>query len=246
MMSFKLTKSQDYSENKLMSLKVLALDAATESLSVAISAHSSKDIVSHFEVCPQEHSQKILPLIESLLIKDNIKLKDLDVIAFGRGPGSFTGVRISVAITQGLAFAAKLPVIGISTLQTMAQQAIDETGAKNVYAAIDARMSEVYFAHYCADENGIARLIDKEIVIKPELLNLDSSEVVAVGTGFETYPSLHKVDNINFLTDITLPNAKYMLKIAKDMYVKGEHVTASQAQPMYVRDTVTWKKLPGK
>ncbi|PAJ76342.1 tRNA (adenosine(37)-N6)-threonylcarbamoyltransferase complex dimerization subunit type 1 TsaB [Pseudoalteromonas sp. NBT06-2] len=229
-----------------MSLKVLALDAATESLSAAISAHRNKDIVSHFEVCPQEHSQKILPLIESLLTKDNIKLKDLDVIAFGRGPGSFTGVRISVAITQGLAFSANLPVVGISTLQTMAQQAIDETGAKNVYAAIDARMSEVYFAYYCADENGIARLIDKEIVIKPELLKLDSSEVVAVGTGFATYPKLYEADNIKFLADITLPNAKYMLKIASDMYNKGGCVSASQAQPMYVRDTVTWKKLPRK
>jgi len=229
-----------------MSLKVLALDAATESLSVAISADNSKECVSHFEVCPQEHSQKILPLVESLLKKDNIKLKDLDVIAFGRGPGSFTGVRISVAITQGLAFSANLPVIGISTLQTMAQQAIDDTGAKNVYAAIDARMSEVYFAHYCADENGIAKLIDKEIVIKPELLTLECAEAVAVGTGFETYSSLHQTDNIHFLSDITLPNAKYMLKIAKQMHDKGECVSASQAQPMYVRDTVTWKKLPGK
>jgi len=229
-----------------MSLKVLALDAATESLSAAISADSSKECVSHFEVCPQEHSQKILPLIESLLTQDNMKLKDLDVIAFGRGPGSFTGVRISVAITQGLAFSANLPVVGISTLQTMAQQAIDETGAKNVYAAIDARMSEVYFAHYCADENGIARLIDKEIVIKPELLNLDLADVVAVGTGFETYPNLHEAKNIKFLADIILPNAKYMLKIATDMHAKGECVSAAQAQPMYVRDTVTWKKLPGK
>jgi len=229
-----------------MSLKILALDAATESLSAAISADSSKEMVSHFEVCPQEHSQKILPLIESLLTQDDIKLKDLDVIAFGRGPGSFTGVRISVAITQGLAFSANIPVVGISTLQTMAQQAIDETGAKNVYTAIDARMSEVYFAHYSADENGIAQLIDKEVVIKPELLNLEDTQAVAVGTGFETYPELHQSDNINFLADITLPNAKYMLKIAKHLHEQGKCVTASEAQPMYVRDTVTWKKLPGK
>jgi tRNA threonylcarbamoyladenosine biosynthesis protein TsaB len=229
-----------------MSLKILALDAATESLSAAISADSNNVSVSHFEVCPQEHSQKILPLVESLLTEDSIKLKDLDVIAFGRGPGSFTGVRISVAITQGLAFSANIPVIGISTLQTMAQQAIDEMGAKNVYAAIDARMSEVYFAHYRTDEDGIATLIDKEIVINPELLTLDSEEAVAVGTGFETYSSLHQADNIKFLTDIILPNAKYMLKIATQLHGKGEYVSASQAQPMYVRDTVTWQKLPGK
>ncbi|SFC14378.1 tRNA (adenosine(37)-N6)-threonylcarbamoyltransferase complex dimerization subunit type 1 TsaB [Pseudoalteromonas denitrificans] len=229
-----------------MSLKVLALDAATEALSVAISAETEQQIVSHFEVCPQEHSQKILPLIASLLEKDNTKLKALDVIAFGRGPGSFTGVRISVAITQGLAFSANIPVIGISTLQIMAQQAIKETGAVDVYAAIDARMSEVYFAHYRADNNGIAQLVNKEIVIKPELLELGDLNVVAVGTGFETYPQLHQSDNIQFISKITLPNAKFMLPIAESLYKKGDTVTAAQAQPVYVRDTVTWKKLPGK
>lgn len=130
---------------------ILALDASTEALSIVL--HFQGQTFHHFEECPQQHSQKILPLVDELLTKANCKLKDLDVIGFGQGPGSFTGVRISVAIAQGLAYSTNLPLVGVSTLAIMAQQAFEQNGSLSVYPSIDARMGEIYFAHYQAQNN---------------------------------------------------------------------------------------------
>lgn len=227
---------------------ILALDASTEALSLVL--HFQGQTFYHFEECPQQHSQKILPLIDELLDKANCKLKDLDVIGFGQGPGSFTGVRISVAIAQGLAYSTNLPLVGVSTLAIMAQQAFELNGNESVFTGIDARMGEIYFAHYYALK-GLMVLKNDECVIKPELLTSDyiANDInsVAVGTGFKTYPNaLDSFDNITINTDITLPDAKYMLAHVEAEFLSGNAVKASDAQPKYVRDTVTWKKLPGR
>jgi len=137
-----------------MTYNLLALDASTEALSIAIQFNGQTS--KHFEVCPQQHSQKVLPLVSELLDKAGCKLQDLDGIVFGRGPGSFTGVRISVAIAQGLAYGANLPLVGVSTLQAMAQQALEEKELDSVVTGIDARMGEIYFAHYFKSETGLA------------------------------------------------------------------------------------------
>ena len=209
---------------------ILALDASTEALSLVL--HYQGQTFHHFEECPQQHSQKILPLIDELLAKAQCKLTDLDVIGFGQGPGSFTGVRISVAIAQGLAYAARLPLVGVSS---------------DVFSAIDARMGEIYFAHYKADDNGLMLLVDEEQVIKPELLTLPETAATAVGTGWQTYPSLvSELANVSLNETILLPDAKYMLASVATAFANGETVTAANAQPKYVRDTVTWKKLPGR
>lgn len=228
---------------------ILALDASTEALSIVL--HFKGQTFHHFEECPQQHSQKILPLIDQLLTSANCKLKDLDVIGFGQGPGSFTGVRISVAIAQGLAYSTKLPLVGVSTLAIMAQQAFEQHGHESVYPSIDARMGEIYFAHYQA-QNGLMQLANQECVIKPELLNQDyiansAPQSVAVGTGFKTYPdALNDFNNVAINSEITLPDARYMLAFVEAGFLAGNVVKASDAQPKYVRDTVTWKKLPGR
>ncbi|WP_372762112.1 tRNA (adenosine(37)-N6)-threonylcarbamoyltransferase complex dimerization subunit type 1 TsaB [Pseudoalteromonas sp.] len=228
---------------------ILALDASTEALSIVL--HYQGQTFHHFEECPQQHSQKILPLVDTLLSKANCKLKDLDVIGFGQGPGSFTGVRISVAIAQGLGYSCNLPLVGVSTLAIMAQQALEQHGHNSVYSSIDARMGEIYFAHYQA-HNGLMQLQGDECVIKPELLNKQhisdlSQAAVGVGTGFKSYPdTLHDYDNLVIDTNITLPDARFMLAIVDAHYLAGNGVKASDAQPKYVRDTVTWKKLPGR
>ena len=144
---------------------ILLLDAATEALSIAISSQLSH---AHFEVCPQQHSQKLLPLVKSQLDQAGFTLNQLDAIAFGRGPGSFTGVRVGVAVTQGLAYAASLSVIGISNLQILAQQALCETQYDNVIATIDARMGEVYYAEFKRGENNLAEFESPERVVKPD------------------------------------------------------------------------------
>ena len=224
---------------------ILALDASTEALSIVL--HYKGKTFHHFEECPQQHSQKILPLIDELLTKAQCKLTQLDVIGFGQGPGSFTGVRISVAIAQGLAYAAKLPLVGVSTLQMMAQQAHEQHHVSDVFSAIDARMGEIYFAQYQANEHGLMTLVNEEQVIKPELLTLPDNSATAVGTGWKTYPELvSEMANISVSPDILLPDAQYMLASVASAFEKGDTVSAANAQPKYVRDTVTWKKLPGR
>jgi tRNA threonylcarbamoyladenosine biosynthesis protein TsaB len=229
-----------------MTYNLLALDASTEALSIAIQFNGQ--IVKHFEVCPQQHSQKVLPLVSELLDKAGCKLQDLDGIVFGRGPGSFTGVRISVAIAQGLAYGANLPLVGVSTLQSMAQQAIDEKQVESVVTGIDARMGEIYFAHYCKSGKGLAELsIDEnEVVCAPTDLPESIKSLTAVGSAWEPYAEQAADLNLDVISEITLPDAAYMLKIAEVEFEKGNTVKAADAQPHYVRDTVTWKKLPGR
>ena len=225
-------------------MKILAIDAATEACSVALKVDDQ--VISKFEVAPQQHSQKLLPFVDEILAQGELKLGQLDAIAFGRGPGSFTGVRIGVAVTQGLAFGADLPVVGISSLAAMAQQAIVQSQAEQVVTAIDARMSEVYFAIYNS-ANGLAQLSSKEIVRKPELLEpLDVSGAVAVGTGWQTYEDLLAAKFDCLKSNITLPSAEFMLPLAEQELSEGKGVAAEFAQPNYVRDEVSWQKLPGR
>ena len=224
--------------------KILALDAATEACSAAL--YIDGESIGRFEVAPQQHSQKLLPFVDELLAEAGIKLNQLDGIAFGQGPGSFTGVRIGVAITQGLAFGADLPTVGVSSLATMAQQAIEQHQAQYIVGAIDARMSEVYLGHY-KNSQGLASLIDKETVIKPELIQAQNlSSAFAVGTGWQTYQQPLNTSLQCISTDVTLPNALYMLPLAIEQFKQGHAVSAEHAQPNYVRDEVSWKKLPGR
>ena len=228
-------------------MNLLALDAATEACSVAIKTEDK--VIGYYEVCPQQHSQKLLPAVENLLNESSLTLDDFGGILYGCGPGSFTGVRIGVSITQGLAFGADLPVLGVSNLALMAQQAIDDLNAPQVIAAIDARMSEVYFAIYDnVDGKAVARV--KDVVCKPEEINIESSKVldgaVSVGTGWETYNDILS-DKFNVKsTDVLLPNVKYGFKLVETEFKNGEGLPAELAQPNYVRDEVTWKKLPGR
>ncbi|OCQ21990.1 tRNA N6-adenosine(37)-N6-threonylcarbamoyltransferase complex dimerization subunit TsaB [Pseudoalteromonas luteoviolacea] len=227
-----------------MKHNLLAIDASTEALSLAL--HFRGKTFTHFEECPQQHSQKILPLVESLLAQANCTLKELDGIVYGRGPGSFTGVRIGVAVAQGLAYSANLKLSGVSTLQAMAQQAMCSSECDEVISAIDARMGEVYLGHFIKDDNGNASAKRDEIVVKPDLIEGDFSGMSAVGTGWQSYAdTAHKL-SLKVIEDITLPSAEYMLALGDKAFESGETVGAQDAQPHYVRDTVTWKKLPGR
>jgi len=228
-------------------MKILALDAATEACSVALL--NNDEVVSHFEICPQQHSQKLLPFVDKVLVDAGLSLNQLDGLAFGQGPGSFTGVRIGVAITQGLAFAADLPVVGVSNLAMMAQEAIERHQANVIVPAIDARMSEVYFGIY-ENVDGLARSLQTEVAIKPEEIDLPETIItgsaVSAGTGWQTYGDILNEKMSVKETTIHLPNAKYMLPLASAEFIAGNSLSAEQAQPNYVRDEVTWKKLPGR
>jgi len=229
-------------------MNLLVIDTATEACSVALEVKGL--VFSRFEICPQQHSQRILPLVDEVLKEARVKLSELDYLAFGRGPGSFTGVRIATGILQGLALGTGLPVVGISTLAAMAQQAIaqhtlaQEHGAQ-ITCAIDARMSEVYFARY-VNESGLARLLDQEQVLPPDEALAFIERSVGVGTGWQAYPQLNEPALVAVAADILYPNALFMLPLAKQAFANGEACEAEQIQPVYLRDKVTWKKLPGK
>ena len=230
-------------------MRILAIDTATEACSVALLNDGA--VSAHFEECPREHTQRILPLVKTILTEGNTALTDLDALAYGRGPGSFTGVRIGFGIAQGLALGAELPMIGVSTLATMAQGAWRKTGATRVLAAIDARMGEVYWAEYQRDEQGVWHGEETEAVLKPEAvaerLAQLSGEWATVGTGWQAWPDLAKASGLTLSSgEIELPAAEDMLPLACYLLAAGKTVAVEKAEPVYLRNEVAWKKLPGR
>ena len=227
---------------------LLALDTATEACSVAL-LHDGK-VLSHYEVAPRLHAQRLLPMIQELLGEAGLALSALDAIAFGRGPGAFTGVRIAIGVVQGLAFALDRPVLPVSNLAVLAQRALREHGAQQVAAAIDARMDEVYFGHY-ALVDGVMTLVGEEVVSEPAALvqarDKLTGAVSCVGTGFETYgETLGGLADVLMPSQVRFPAAADMLPLARQAWFAGEAVPVEQATPVYLRDKVTWKKLPGR
>lgn len=232
-------------------LNVLCVDTSTEACSVAVLCSTDKEqhISEHFMLAPREHTQKILPTVEEVLQKAGIALSDIDVIGYGRGPGSFTGVRIGISIAQGLAYGIDKPMAGGSTLQAMAQQAYKTRKITDVYAAIDARMGEVYFGHYQL-QGDLMVLVGEEVVIKPAdllALELKNAQTIAlVGTGWAAYPELLAYFTDVQKLDIEFPSSKYMLEQIINCVENDTTVAPELATPVYLRDKVTWKKLPGR
>ncbi len=231
-----------------MSSRILAVDTATEACSVALLCDG--EIISRFAVSPREHTQKVLPMVEEVLAEAGMKLNQLDALAFGRGPGSFTGVRIGVGISQGLALGANLPMIGVSSLMALAQGAFRIAGQANVLVAIDARMSEIYCAQYQRNEQGFWLGEETEAVLIPDDFKAKFSSLKGqwgcAGTGWEAYPQL--LAEQSFITDsqVTLPDAQDMLPIALQLWQAGQVIAVEDVEPTYLRNEVTWKKLPGR
>lgn len=223
-------------------MKLLAIDTATEACSVAVLSDSTA--FANFEICPQQHSQRLLPMVDALLTQADMSLTDLDGLVYGRGPGSFTGVRIATGMIQGLSLGSGLKVAGVSTLAAMAQQAISEADVSCVACAIDARMGEVYFAVY-ENQDGIASLVDQEIVCPPEhAASLLPATFAAVGTGWQAYETL--AGTISEPPTVLYPQAEFMLPLGKASFEQGQVSSAENIEPVYLRDKVTWKKLPGR
>ena len=234
-------------ENKDFSapLSLLALDTCTEFCSVALQYQGQ--LFAREADAPREHSQRLLPMVQEVLQEAGISLSQVDVIAYGRGPGSFTGIRICTSMTQGLALGQDLPVVGISTLAAMAQAAITLKGAARVATAIDARMGEIYWGEYRAVD-GLASLVGEERVCEPEELSSQltfDTPLAACGTGFDAYPAL-LTEQMSLVEEAKFPLARFMLPLAEAAVKAGLATEVDQLQPVYLRDTVTWKKLPGR
>ena len=237
-------------------MNILAIDTATEACSVALQHNGTR--ITRFEICPQQHSQRLLPMVDEVLKEANITLNDLDLLAFGRGPGSFTGVRIATGMIQGLALGTGLKVAGISTLEAMAVETAAKINDESALIAVasDARMDEVYFAVYSHTPDGVNRIIDEQ-VCPPEMAleQLDSMDqevskkIVTAGTGWTAYEKLSEW-RANTCgeshEEVSLPNAEYMLSLASKAQETGDVFDAVNVEPVYLRDKVTWKKLPGR
>ncbi|MGF1720315.1 tRNA (adenosine(37)-N6)-threonylcarbamoyltransferase complex dimerization subunit type 1 TsaB [Vibrio kyushuensis] len=237
-----------------MTVKILALDTSTENCSVALTV--GEQVFARSEVAPRDHTKKILPMVDEVLKEAGLSLADVDALAFGRGPGSFTGVRIGIGIAQGLGFGADLPMIGVSTLAAMAEGSYRKLGHTKVACAIDARMSEVYWGRYSRQENGTWIELDAECVIPPSELvpqiEKDDSVWYTAGTGWAAYEEaltalpLERVEIVSDEGTVLYPEAIDIAYLAQFEWANDNTVDAEHASPVYLRDKVTWKKLPGK
>ena len=239
----------------MKNVTLLALDTATEACSVALLRGGEKTHLAQF--AQREHTKHILPMVDEILAQAGITLHQVDALVFGRGPGSFTGVRIGAGIAQGLAFGADLPVIPVSNLAAMAQAAYVQYQADNVLTAIDARMNEVYFAQWQAQKvrSDFGEFLDWQPVIAEQVCSPSKvieqvvqqhrEDAVLAGTGWAAYSEL-KETNLGKVTEITLPSALYMLDLALPKWFAGETISPLEIEPIYLRNEVTWKKLPGR
>ena len=223
---------------------ILAIDTSTEACSVALLYRN--EITHDFMISARDHTKKILPMVDNILNQSGCTLSQLDAIAFAQGPGSFTGVRIGIGVAQGLALGIDKPMIGVSTLMTLAQGCYRTTGATKVIPAIDARMGEVYLGQY-QYQNQEWQAIIAECVIQPEdvkskIQHIDNNYYLA-GTGWQTYPDM--LTEIK-QSEVWLPEAQDLVVIAHQKWLKNDVVKVEDVEPTYLRNEVTWQKLPGR
>lgn len=224
---------------------ILALDTSTDACSVALNTDGV--VTSLFEVAAKSHTQRLLPMVDELLKSSGHELTDLDAIAFGRGPGSFTGLRICAGIVQGLAFGANLPVIPVSTLEAMALGFYRSNPDVQLplVVTLDARMNEVYWGLFARDGELVKSLVAEEVVspdvlaTRHEIVQLNG-DFLGVGPGWH-YPSLQIIGVVERVLDAH-PHAENMALIAESLFKKGQFVSALDAQPVYLRDSVSWQK----
>ena len=223
-------------------MKLLAIDAATEACSVALSI--GDQVYQRHAIAPRGHAQRLLNMVDKVLQAGGIGIKSLDAIAFDRGPGSFTGVRVGTSVTQGLAFGADLPVIPVSSLATLAQGAWRELGQTHVLSVIDARMEEVYWGYYVC-QDGVMCLQGDEQVSNATAVSLVEGDWYGAGSGWPVYPATLPAATQGVCTtqDATyLPQAVDILDLARPCLRAGEIVAADKALPTYLRNEVARKQ----
>lgn len=221
---------------------ILALDSSTDACSVAL---IHEGVSTHlFELASKSHTQRLLPMVDELLSSAGIRLGDVNAIAYGRGPGSFTGLRICMGVVQGLAFGANLPVIPVSTLRAMARgfMADHPDNLSPILPMLDARMDEVYWGLF---DPACVPQVD-EAVSKPALVSSEAKvsslqkRFVAIGPGW------HYADLAPLLPECVIldahPNAKDLVSLAQADLAQGLRQSIMDAEPVYLRNSVSWQK----
>lgn len=244
---------------------ILALDSSSENCSVAILHDGRMSLNSKH--APRKHTQLMLPLMQEELKNRALELNDIEAIAFGCGPGSFTGIRIAAGVAQGLAFGLDVPIYAISNLKALALQSYLKYGETKVLACIDARMDEVYWGLFevisknqrdsasQSDTNApsikyyVNSLIDEQVTapadVETQLLAYDLSQLCAIGSGLEflTESTLSAFKAVDSKAQPDSDTIAFLADTAEEIGLSG---ALSDALPSYVRDTVTWNKLPGR
>jgi tRNA threonylcarbamoyladenosine biosynthesis protein TsaB len=216
-------------------VKLLAIETSTEACSVAL--YVDGEVAERHELAPRRHTQLVLPWADELLAQAGLKKSQLDAIAVGRGPGAFTGVRLAVALVQGLALALDRPVLPVSTLAILAMQG---RGAR-IMAAIDARMGEVYFGYFLRDAEGLVTPDGDERVLKPAEVPTGAGPFDGVGTGFGADNGALRqrlAGALQFVDDLALPRASDLLQLARRDFLAGRAISADAIEPAYLRDKV--------
>jgi len=222
---------------------MLAVETSTEACSVAL--HIDGEVQERFEIAPREHTKLILPMIDSLMADAELKPQQLDALAFSRGPGSFTGVRISTGVIQGIALGADLKVVPVSTLAAIAHQYLKTSDYNCAYTAMDARMGEIFWGVYQKNQQGYAELIGEEAVTLAENIVFPQQKGVGIGSGWGVYqqqlsdclgPLLQGIEVDH------LPRASAIVDLGVIGYEKNQAVEVEKAMPVYLRDKVAKKE----
>lgn len=214
---------------------VLAFETSTEACSVALWIDG--DVRERFGIAPRQHAELALPWAQELLAAAGIAKSQLDAIAVGRGPGAFTGVRLGVALAQGIALALDRPVVPVSTLAALAYP----IAAERIIAAIDARMGEVYLGAFQREGGGLHAVL-AEAVGRPDLIALpEGNGWHGAGTGFAAADGALRTRMGGQLQQVdaaALPHAADVARLAASMFARGESVAAERVEPAYLRDNV--------
>ena len=226
--------------------RLLAVETSSEACSVALSLNGeTRELHEH---APMRHAELLLPAISSLLAQAGMKVSDLDAIAFGRGPGSFTSLRIGIGVVQGLAWAADVPVVPCSSLAAVACAAVNRAGSFNgrVCVAVDARMQEVFSAEFTGAAGAPPKLVGAERVCAAGVVPRPAAESwIAAGNGFARFSELAGLAGtaVECFADLW-PRASFIAELALDWLGRHQALPASQAQPVYIRNDVAEKPAP--
>ena len=226
-------------------LRLLAIDTTADVCSLALLGPDTE--LSIHEELPRQHARQLLPRLDALFTEAGWAKRSLDAVVYGRGPGSFTGIRIAAGVAQGIALGADCPILPISTLETLAYE--DCQQGEQVWVALDARMQELYFARYEIGADGLPILLDKEQLIDPANLPEPSSDVRLVGNGWLTDYGFSDNWQAHLATQqitLTLPKAAVAARLAQQRLAAdpGLALPPESALPIYLRDKVTWDNKP--
>ncbi len=226
-------------------VNILAIDTATDACSAAVLAGGA--VHERFEIAPQRHAEMILPMIEAVLVEARLQLRALHALAFGRGPGAFTGVRIGTAVMQGIALGTGLRLIPVSSLAALAC-GCGEAGDAFILGAFDARRDEVYLGGYQVHDRRVATLVPERVCAPASAPALPPGTWVGAGPGFAAMDGMlgrHYGRQLKSIAADRLPRARHVALLARELHLANDTRDAADALPSYIRDEVAQPRPAG-